>query len=107
LERQVALFAGDRADTVDGALFGVNDRVHTLRVQGTGNWLGRVIVGLLFFFAPQLTLPAPASVALTLLEMLEFASTSLPNLLRLSLYATTNAPEWLTSLWDMFASFDR
>ena len=55
LEREVALFAGDRADTVDSALFGVDDGVCTLRVQGTGNGLGRVIVGVLFSFAPKLT----------------------------------------------------
>jgi hypothetical protein len=53
LERQVPLFACHGADTVDGSLFGVNDRIRALRVQWAGDRLSGVIVGWPLFFSPQ------------------------------------------------------
>lgn len=43
LEGQVALFAGGRADAVDGALFSMDDGVDALGVQGAGDGSDRTL----------------------------------------------------------------
>jgi hypothetical protein len=54
-EGEIAPLAGLRADSVHAAFLGVDDSVGSRGIQRSGDGLVRVIVGLLFLFAPELS----------------------------------------------------
>jgi len=54
LKGQIALRPGHWANAVNRALFGVHDGVGPLGIEWAGDRLGRIVVGQVFLFAPQL-----------------------------------------------------